>query len=378
MPGPAAETVSDPSVTASDSVVGTGEAAAELVAGQLVLDSALLGFLALALALPVYALLRVLGRAPRQFGKVDPQPLGAPDLLVACGMVALLLVMMTGGTNRAAPAEDVAITQESIAVVSEAGTEDEVENPEEPATARAAGQPAQQADAPRATGIGLWFSALFWGTICMAVVLFLGGIRGIALVPWLGLTRHGLIKAFGIGFVALLLSLPIVILANAAFQHLVLKPHFPDLGVQEAVRIFMTSSDIGVRVALVVSAVIVAPVAEELLFRGFLYPAIKRFTDPLFAMVCSGLLFAAVHNNLPALVPLMILGIAFALAYEYSGNLWVPVFMHALFNLFNITIMLVMGPLADLPEGGYRESPPLVVRESVSEHAPAEPAVDPR
>jgi cell division protein FtsW len=66
---------------------------------------------------------------------------------------------------------------------------------------------------------------------------------------------------------------------------------------------------------------------------------------PMFGvMVIIGALFAVVHGNLPALLPLWAFSILLCLAYELTGCLWVAVGMHLFFHAANIVLML-------MPEG---------------------------
>ena len=94
----------------------------------------------------------------------------------------------------------------------------------------------------------------------------------------------------------------------------------------------------GARTALaLVAAVLLAPVAEELLFRGLLYRALRRRRGVVGALVISSLAFAVVHLDVAvtqplALVGLTLVGIVMALAYERSGSLVVPVAAHAAYN----------------------------------------------
>ncbi len=88
-----------------------------------------------------------------------------------------------------------------------------------------------------------------------------------------------------------------------------------------------------------VSAVIVAPVVEETLFRGFIYAVTKRLTDRWFSACFTSLMFALVHHHVGSIVPLFVLAMGFTLAYEASGCLLVPIFMHALFNAFNLALL---------------------------------------
>lgn len=118
-----------------------------------------------------------------------------------------------------------------------------------------------------------------------------------------------------------------------------LTPKFGDMGAQQAVEALRLVKDPLIRVLLIFYACLLAPFAEEIIFRGYIYAAVKRYTGPLFSMVVVGLLFSVVHLNIPAAIPLWAFAIILTLAYELSGSLWVPIGIHALFNTLNVVLM---------------------------------------
>lgn len=122
-----------------------------------------------------------------------------------------------------------------------------------------------------------------------------------------------------------------------------LLPTFGEMAVQNVVETLLRVEDPVVKSLLIVNACLVAPLAEEVLFRGYIYAVVKRYAGPVFSIVVVGLLFAVVHLNLAALWPLWLFAILLTLAYEFSGSLWVPVGIHALFNTFNVVLMF-LGP----------------------------------
>lgn len=121
---------------------------------------------------------------------------------------------------------------------------------------------------------------------------------------------------------------------------------FSDLKEQAPVKDFRNASSDFSLALKIGMACVAAPLAEEFLFRGYIYGAIKRFTSPVFAAVISSALFAAAHGNLPALFPLWGLAILLVISYESTKCLWVPVGIHAFFN----TIMII-GMFQVTPEG---------------------------
>ena len=82
--------------------------------------------------------------------------------------------------------------------------------------------------------------------------------------------------------------------------------------------------------------VLVAPVGEEVIFRGFLYRTLKKGISPLPAMLAVGLFFGAVHMSLLQLPLLVLLGVLLCAAYEYSKSILLPICLHMMFNGLNI------------------------------------------
>lgn len=93
------------------------------------------------------------------------------------------------------------------------------------------------------------------------------------------------------------------------------------------------------RTVLGIVTIGVAPAAEEMVFRGILYPAIKGAGFPRLAFWGTAMLFALIHFNLVTFVPLMVLALALTLLYESTDNLLAPITAHALFNALNFAIL---------------------------------------
>lgn len=87
-------------------------------------------------------------------------------------------------------------------------------------------------------------------------------------------------------------------------------------------------------------AIVIAPVAEEFIFRGMLFPFIRQLGFPKLAWFGVSALFALIHMNLPTFVPLFVFALALTWLYEKTGNLLVPVAAHALFNATNFALLL--------------------------------------
>jgi hypothetical protein len=117
----------------------------------------------------------------------------------------------------------------------------------------------------------------------------------------------------------------------------------PALGVepevQQAVKVIQQAGSWPSRLALGVMAVLLAPVGEELLFRGVLYPRIKQAGFPRLALWGTAILFAAIHNNVVLFVPLLVLALALTALYEWTDNLLAPIVAHGAFNALNLALL---------------------------------------
>ena len=104
------------------------------------------------------------------------------------------------------------------------------------------------------------------------------------------------------------------------------------------------------RIYLGLFAVVLAPVAEEFIFRGVLYPFVKRIGYPRLAWIGVSLLFALVHDDMATLVPLFVLALMLTWLYELTDNLLAPIAAHSLFNAANLVLLFLLDPAtAGLP-----------------------------
>ena len=111
---------------------------------------------------------------------------------------------------------------------------------------------------------------------------------------------------------------------------------------QEAVQALRITESVWDRFALGAAAIFLAPVAEEILFRGVLYPTVKRIGFPRLALWGTALVFAVVHWNLVTFVPLLLLATTLTVLYEKTGNLLAPIAAHSLFNAMNFVMLYLV------------------------------------
>jgi membrane protease YdiL (CAAX protease family) len=149
-------------------------------------------------------------------------------------------------------------------------------------------------------------------------------------------------QAVLLGLLAALIFLPFG--AGLQWASALVMTHLPHFKMepqeQLPVHALRVSVSWGGRLTLGAAAVLLAPVAEEVLFRGILYPAIKQTGHPGLALWGTALLFAAVHMNAVTFVPLAVLALVLTALYERTNNLLAPITAHMLFNAFNLARLL--------------------------------------
>lgn len=174
------------------------------------------------------------------------------------------------------------------------------------------------------------------------IVVFLASFlhfRGVDLTAQFGLRRVGFGKLLGLAPGLLLAAYPLVALAGALTQMALGKEAKP----QELVRFFLEASEksnFAAVLSTMLIGVILAPMMEEFIFRGYFYGVLKRHLGMIAGIVLNAALFAAIHLNESSLPALFVLAVCFTLAYEATGSILICMGMHSLFNLANLSLLL--------------------------------------
>jgi membrane protease YdiL (CAAX protease family) len=85
-----------------------------------------------------------------------------------------------------------------------------------------------------------------------------------------------------------------------------------------------------------VAGIVVAPVVEELFFRGFVFAGLRGRYGWLKAALASSALFAVIHLQPLAIPPVFIMGFIFAILYQRSGSIWPAILMHLATNALGL------------------------------------------
>lgn len=110
---------------------------------------------------------------------------------------------------------------------------------------------------------------------------------------------------------------------------------------QPLLEFWMNNPTIQDRALVVFMAVVMAPVAEEVIFRGYLYGVASKYAGRLWGMLAVSLLFAGIHVHLPSMPGLFAFAIVLTLVYEATRSLWAAIALHAAFNSLSLVISLV-------------------------------------
>jgi uncharacterized protein len=191
-----------------------------------------------------------------------------------------------------------------------------------PEIATAAQLQAKLADISQSGLPNIYGTAVAGALIFLLLALYLrreGRMAHIGLANW---SRLSLVKTVGAGL--------LVIVAAMAVTTLYTNLVAPNAPLQAQTQMLIKSIPNDVFNQLILFAVIVffAAIIEEVLFRGLLQNGLKRRVGPIWAIIISGLVFAAIHFQPLAFPVLALMGMAFGYLYHLTGSLRVTILLH--------------------------------------------------
>ena len=107
------------------------------------------------------------------------------------------------------------------------------------------------------------------------------------------------------------------------------------LGSYEQVEQVIYSSDL---IIVALRTVILAPLCEELIFRGLMFRRMREDAGFLVSAIISSAIFALYHMNVPQGIFAFLYGMLLCLFYEMFGNLWVTMIVHASGNILSLLL----------------------------------------
>jgi len=143
------------------------------------------------------------------------------------------------------------------------------------------------------------------------------------------------------GVLAACIFLPVGMLLKKAAVTLIVAIHM-EPQVQPAVEALAHTVTWLDRAAFGIVTIAIVPPAEELMFRGILYRAIKGAGYPRLALWGTSLLFAGIHRDLAVFVPLFLFAVLLVKLYDRTNNLLAPVAAHVVFNAANFVAFFLV------------------------------------
>jgi CAAX protease family protein len=122
------------------------------------------------------------------------------------------------------------------------------------------------------------------------------------------------------------------------FSAIVLKPEQEDIGKELGI----CNPGVGIAVAAVLAIVVLAPIAEELFFRGFFFAGLRSRWSLWPSALLSGAIFGLVHapTGPTAAIPLAGLGVGLAWLYNKTGSIYPCMLAHFLNNALAIGVVI--------------------------------------
>jgi membrane protease YdiL (CAAX protease family) len=185
-------------------------------------------------------------------------------------------------------------------------------------------------------------SLAFQGAAMVWVIFFLRE-RNVSWAAAFGFDQNAR-RALSLGVVAALLVVPVAwFLQHLSGQIMNLLRLTPV--VQTSVQHLQTSLSLPHQIYFALMALVIAPVVEEVLFRGIIYPTVKQAGFPRLALWGTSVIFGVIHGNVLSFLPLVFLAVVFTWLYEKTNNLLAPILTHAFFNAANFFFIVFAGPL---------------------------------
>lgn len=96
------------------------------------------------------------------------------------------------------------------------------------------------------------------------------------------------------------------------------------------------------KVVIVLTAGLIIPIFEELLFRGVVHQGLKSKLPVWAAIIASSMIFSGCHVQLSTIPPLFVMGVVLAWSYEKTKSIYTPIAIHIINNLIAVAYALVL------------------------------------
>lgn len=188
---------------------------------------------------------------------------------------------------------------------------------------------------------------VFWASL-IQTLLMIGAAWYFAVVKHghsfrdLGFVKKGILPSIPKGLKwGILLFLMVMILG---IIEAIIYPAEPEL--QDFAKILLMVDSNSELLLAVIMGVVLAPIGEEVYFRGFLYPALRQRFGAAKGIILTALFFSSMHFDLYRLIPIAAGGMGLTYLYERTGNIWNNIIAHGVWNAIMIALIFYAYPIA--------------------------------
>lgn len=169
------------------------------------------------------------------------------------------------------------------------------------------------------------------GLVYLFAVVFSRGSwseLGVKMTGWRNFLKYGVLGGIFLIIVITLLGF-------------VIKQFQPDLPPQYYEEVLRSAGNLAVVLMIIFAGAVLAPLSEELFYRGMVYPVFRGQLGPVWGAILAGLVFGAVHGDVWRAIPLAVGGAILCYFYEKTDSILVPALAHGLWNgLMSLVVYL--------------------------------------
>ena len=186
----------------------------------------------------------------------------------------------------------------------------------------------------------------FGAVVTMGAMMFLAHVHFARRLKGFGLNIKTIVKDFFVAIVNLLTAWPLMMATITMTVFVAELIWGAEYQMQQHQQLEMITEypQLPLRIMIVFVAVVIAPLIEEMLFRGFVQTTIRSFfnirNSAWPAIAASSVFFAIMHADPGHWPALFVLGVCLGYSYEKSGSLFRPIFIHLFFNASSVATAL--------------------------------------
>lgn len=157
----------------------------------------------------------------------------------------------------------------------------------------------------------------------------------------IGLSAKGIVRNIFYAVIGYAALIPVVLLIMIV-TFLVAKIFAYEPPVQPIVQVFMEEKQTMILWVSTLFAAIFGPIAEEIFFRGFMYPAVRKTVGVFWGMVVTSAVFSLLHAHLVGFLPIFALGLLLAYLFEKTGSLVPSMAVHMMHNVAMVILVFAV------------------------------------